>query len=130
MKTTRPSPAAPAAPAEVTERSLTDGLDDDLREAWARVRRFAVSLGPQRVYASGHSIMFARKICYAFVRPRRSFLELCVFLPRELDEPEVSRVQAVSRSRYAHTVKLTHGDMLESPLTDWLREAYAAVPEG
>lgn len=127
MKTTR-STYTHAPGAEVTEQSLTEGLDDDLREAWLRVRRFAVSLGPQRVYASGRAIMFSRKVCYAFVRPRRSFLELCVFLPRELEEPEVSRVQAVSRTRFAHTIKLTHGDMLEAPLTDWLREAYAVVP--
>ena len=65
-----------------TEAALTEHLSDDLRDAWERVRETAADFGDQRIYASGTAIMFSRDSCYFFVRPRRSFLEVCVFRPR------------------------------------------------
>ena len=65
-----------------TEQALTKDLSEDLRDAWERVRETAADLGEQRIYASHNSIMFARKACYFFVRPKRTMLELCIFLGR------------------------------------------------
>ena len=74
-----------------TEAALTRDLPDDLREAWERLRETAADFGDQRIYASHNSIMFSRKSCYFFVRPKKSFLEVCVFLPRGLKHPKVRR---------------------------------------
>ncbi|MFZ0038090.1 MAG: hypothetical protein WAK91_11750, partial [Candidatus Acidiferrales bacterium] len=35
-----------------TEAELVDGLNEDLRDAWEKLRAFAAGLGPQRIYAS------------------------------------------------------------------------------
>jgi hypothetical protein len=59
-----------------TESALPRDLSEGLRDAWERLRETAVSFGKQRVYASHHSIMFSRKSCYFFVRPKRKYLEL------------------------------------------------------
>src|SRR5439155_16590779 len=107
-----------------TEAALTRDLSDDLRDAWERLREAAVSFGDQRIYASHHSIMFSRKSCYFFVRPKRIFLELCVFLGRPVNAPQVRRVDRTSKSRVAHLINITHRDEVEAPITDWLREAY------
>ncbi|HEY7211912.1 MAG TPA: DUF5655 domain-containing protein [Bryobacteraceae bacterium] len=107
-----------------TEAALTRDLSEDLRDAWDRLRETAESFGEQRIYASHKSIMFSRKSCYFFVRPRQSFLELCVFLGRSLKTPEVRRIDRTSKSKLAHFFRITHRDEVEAPLTDWLREAY------
>ena len=107
-----------------TEAALTDDLSEDLREAYARLRETALEFGEQRIYASHHSIMFSRKSCYFFVRPKKSFLEVCVFLGRTVKAPLVRRVDEASRTRKAHFIRVTHRDEVEPPLTDWLREAY------
>lgn len=107
-----------------TETALTHDLSDDLRDAWERLRQAAVSLGDQRIYASHHSIMFSRKSCYFFVRPKRNFLELCVFLGRSLKAPQVRRVDRASKAKYWHIIQIRHRDEVEAPITDWLREAY------
>ncbi len=107
-----------------TERALTQDLSEDLREAWERLREAASELGEQRIYASHQSIMFARKTCYAFVRPKRSVLELCLFLGRTERSPRVRRTMPSSRTKVAHIVHVRHRDEVEAPLTDWLREAY------
>ena len=65
-----------------TEAALTQDLSDDLRDAWERLRETAAEFGEQRIYASHNSIMFSRKSCYFFVRPKKKFLEVCVFLGR------------------------------------------------
>ena len=109
-----------------TEAALTKDLSDDLRDAWERLRETAESFGEQRIYASHKSIMFSRRSCYFFVRPKSKFLELCVFLGREVTAPQIRRADRSSKSKVAHTIRITHRDEVEAPLTDWLREAYAA----
>ena len=107
-----------------TEAALTQDLSEDLQDAWERLRETAVSFGDQRIYASHKSIMFSRKSCYFFVRPKRSFLELCVFLGRALKAPQVRRVDGTSKSKVVHVIQIRHRDEVEAPLTDWLRKAY------
>jgi uncharacterized protein DUF5655 len=107
-----------------TEAALTRELSEDLREAWERLRDTAAEFGEQRIYASHHSIMFARKSCYFFVRPKRSYLEVCVFLGRRVKAAQVLRVEPASKTKLVHFLRVTHRDEIEAPLTDWLREAY------
>src|SRR6266576_5419356 len=84
-----------------TEAALTEDLSEDLQEAWERLRETAVSFGDQRIYASHHSIMFSRRSCYFFVRPKRNFLEVCVFLGRVVKTPRVRRTVRASKSKLA-----------------------------
>src|SRR5438477_433037 len=107
-----------------TEAALTRDLSGDLQEAWERLRETAAALGEQRIYASHKSIMFSRKSCYFFVRPKRKFLELCVFLGRTVKAPQVRRVDQASKSKVVHVIQIRHRDEVEAPITDWLREAY------
>jgi hypothetical protein len=107
-----------------TETALIQDLSEDLRDAWERLRETAASFGDQRIYASHKSIMFSRKSCYFFVRPKKTFLEVCVFLGRTLKAPHVQRVDRTSKSKVAHIIHIRHRDEVEAPITDWLREAY------
>lgn len=107
-----------------TEAALTEDLPEDLKDAWERLRETAVEFGDQRIYASHHSIMFSRKSCYFFVRPKKKHLEVFVFLGRVVKAPQIRRVERPSKTRIAHLVHITHRDEVEAPITDWLREAY------
>ena len=107
-----------------TEAALTQDLSEDLQDAWERLRETAVALGDQRIYASHKSIMFSRKSCYFFVRPKTKFLEVCVFLDRPLKAPQVRKVVEASKSRTANIMRITHRDEVEPPITDWLHKAY------
>jgi Domain of unknown function (DUF5655) len=107
-----------------TEAALTEDLSDDLSDAWERLRETAAAFGDQRIYASGKAIMFSRKSCYFFVRPKRSFLEVCVFLGRAVKAPHVRRVDRVSKAKTAHIIHVRHRDEVEAPITDWIQEAY------
>src|SRR5262245_9235379 len=83
-----------------TEAALTRDLTPDLSEAWERLRETACEFGDQRIYASLNSIMFSRRSCYFFVRPRRTFLEVCVFLGRVVTAPQVHRVREGSKTKF------------------------------
>src|ERR671930_889979 len=107
-----------------TEAALTEDLSEDLKDAWERLRESAVEFGEQRIYASGTAIMFSRKSCYFFVRPRRSHLQVCVFLERAVRAPQVRRVERKSTSKLVNIIHIRHRDEVEPPMTDWLREAY------
>ena len=112
----------------VTEAELIDGLDEDLRDAWQKLRAFAAGLGTQRIYASAHSIMFSKKVCYFFVRPRKTFLEVWIFLPRKIEGLRSMQGPA-KKVKYCNLFKVVHADQIEEPLTDWIREAFDFAPE-
>jgi hypothetical protein len=107
-----------------TEESLTRGLPEALMDAWERLRETATEFGEQRIYASHHSIMFSRKACYFFVRPKKSYLEVCFFLGRKLKDPRVRMAVQTSKVKFGHIIRVKHRDEVESPITDWLKEAY------
>src|SRR5262245_58440144 len=107
-----------------TEAALTAELSEDLKDAWERLRETAVELGEQRIYASHHSIMFSRKVCYFFVRPKTRYLEIWIMLGRAIKAPQVRNVVKGSRSKFANMLRITHRDEVEAPITDWLFEAY------
>jgi len=111
-----------------TETALTQDLAEDLRDAYERLRETAIAFGDQRIYASHSSIMFARKTCYFFVRPKRSFLEVCIFLGRALKARQVRRVDRASKTKIANILQIRHRDEVEPPVTGWLEEAYR-LPE-
>lgn len=110
-----------------TEAALTQDLPEDLQDAWERLRETAAAFGDQRIYASGRCIMFSRKVCYFFVRPKRSALEICFFLGRTVKAPQVRRTDRASQTKIAHIVHVRHRDEAEAPLTDWLLEAYESA---
>jgi hypothetical protein len=107
-----------------TEAALTRDLSEELQDAYERLRETAAEFGEQRIYASHHSIMFSRKSCYFFVRPKRKYLEVVVFLGRRVVAPQIKKVDQSSRTKHYHIVHVTHRDQVETPITDWLREAY------
>ena len=111
-----------------TESALTSELSEDLQDAYERLRETAVEFGEQRIYASGSCIMFSRTACYFFVRPKRKYLELCLFLGRSIKAPQVKKIYESSRVKRAHIIPVTHRDEIESPITDWMQEAYDFEP--
>jgi hypothetical protein len=58
------------------------------------------------------------------VRPKKSFLEVCVFLGRAVKAPQVRRVEHGSKSKVVNIIQIRHRDEVEAPITDWLQEAY------
>jgi len=111
----------------VQESQLVDKLEGDLLEAWKKLRAFAKELGPQRIYASPQAIMFAKKICYFYVRPKKSHLEVWIFLPRQIKGLRAT-ASATKVVKYSNLFKLVHADQVEEPLSDWIREAYEYAP--
>jgi hypothetical protein len=113
-----PTKSAPAARLHydwhVSEAELIGELDEDLRGAWQKLRAFAVGLGTQQMYASAHAIMFSRKVCYFYVRQRKRFLEVWIFLPRKVEGLRSMRGPA-KKLKYCNLFKVIHADQIEEP---------------
>jgi hypothetical protein len=67
---------------------------------------------------------FSRKSRYFFVRPKRNYLEVCVFLGRAIKAAQIQRVDRASKTKLVHFIRIRHRDEVEAPITDWLQEAY------
>lgn len=112
-----------------SERQLVSVLSEDLRDTYSKLKSVMTGLGAQYIYASAKAIMFARLRCYAFVRPKKSYVELTILLDERVSHSLLKRVD-VTGKRFQHVLHLKHADQIEEPLTDWLSEAYAQAPAG
>ena len=110
-----------------TETSVLSELEQEPRQAWLKVRNFASSLGPQKIYYSAKAIMFSREVCYMFVRPGKKKLELFIMLDRKIKSPLIKKIDPYSKTRFRHTVHVDHEDIIEEPLTDWVQLAWEAT---
>ena len=68
--------------------------------------------------------MFSRKSCYFFVRPQKKFLEIWFFVGRKIKDKRIRNIVPTSSVKLGHQVRVIHRDEVESPITDWLKEAY------
>ena len=70
--------------------------------------------------------MFSKDVCYFFVRPKTKYLEMWIMLGRAIKAPQVKSVMrgTAKSKKYANQIRITHRDEVETPITDWLREAY------
>ncbi len=107
-----------------SEAEQMRGLPEDLQDAWVKLRALLTSFGEQRIYTSNKAIMFARRVCHAFVRPKKNYLELVFFLREPLKSDLLKKVESFTKTKSAHMYVLKHPDQVEEPLSDWLREAY------
>lgn len=107
-----------------TEERVLEGLNEDLLDAFHKLKAFALELGEQRVYASGKAIMFSRQVCYFFVRPKKKYLETVIFLSSSEKAPGFHSAKAVSKNKVAHTFKLVHADQVEGELTQAVVAAF------
>jgi hypothetical protein len=108
----------------LTERELIEDLPEELQDAWVKLRDSASALGEQRIYTSAKAIMFARRVCYMFVRPKKKYLELTFFLKSKVKHSLVKRVETPSKTKFSHIIHLIHEDQIDEPLTDWLKKAF------
>jgi hypothetical protein len=58
------------------------------------------------------------------VRPKKSYLEICFFLGRKLKDSRVHTAVQTSKVKFGHIIRVKHRDEIESPITDWIKEAY------
>lgn len=107
-----------------SEPFLIDPLSEELKDAWYKLREFGESLGEQTIYASGKAIMFKKSVCYFFVRPKKSYLEVVVFLKSDEAREGFKEPTAVSKTKYSHVFKLVHADQVEASLTDAIKQSY------
>ncbi len=107
-----------------TEAAVISNLEEEPKEAWFKLRAYADSLGPQRIYPSTKSVMFARSVCYMFVRPKKTKLEVCLFLPKKLKRSSFKDIRTYSKKKFAHFLFIHHEDQVEGELLQWINLAW------
>lgn len=108
-----------------TEQTVISILkDEELKEAWFKLRAFAAALGDQRIYASAKAIMFSKSVCYMFARPKKTKIEVCFFLPKKLSHPDLKAIKVYSSTKFAHMFFIQHEDQVEGDVIDWIKLAW------
>jgi len=70
------------------------------------------------------SIYLRRRVGFAGVHPRKSYLILPLRKDRPIESPRTIKCERVSSSRYYNEVKLSSPNDVDGDLVRWLSEAY------
>lgn len=107
-----------------SEQEQMRDMNEDLRDAWVKLRGFANSLGEHKFHTSAKAMMFTRRLCFMFARPKKAWIEVTFFLPDEIRHPQIHSAERTSKTRAANIVRLVHSDQVIEPFTDWVRAAF------
>ncbi len=81
--------------------------------------------GPLRVVPDKTRITFQVRMRFGGIYVRRNLLDLGFLLPRRLDHPRITRVEAFAPGAIGHHLEIRSPADLDSELASWLRESYA-----
>lgn len=107
-----------------TEKLVLSNLEDEPREAWLKLKKFTLSLGPQVIYCSAKAIMFSRDVCFMFVRSKKKKIEICILTDRKISHSTIKKTEMYSATRFRHLIDVYHEDSIEEPLSTWISEAW------
>jgi len=81
--------------------------------------------GPVRVVSDKTRISFQVRMGFGGVHVRRDLLDVGFLLPRRLNHPRITRIEAFTPRAIGHHVEIRSPADLDAELASWLREAYA-----
>ena len=79
-----------------------------------------------QVTASTKSVTLYGKAHRSFLvlKPKRKWIDIWFSLTREVDELPIYKVQAYSKTKFVHYVRLEDEEDLQREIFDWIAEAY------
>jgi hypothetical protein len=110
-------------PAGTLAETLAD-VRPDLRTVAEAALAALVDIGPVAVEPVRVGIFTRRVHKLAEIRPKATFVQLIVMLPRPVDDPRIARHDPGRGDRIAHYIRLRTVDDLDDQVRSWLAEAY------
>lgn len=73
-----------------------------------------------------HAILFSAKGNFLAVKPKKHWLDIEFVLSHEVNGFPVHKTVKVSKSKWAHFVRLESLEEIDQELVHWLKDAYTA----
>lgn len=121
---TQPPQPAPQEPAAVTIQSYLQSASPQARSLYNRFADLVESFGPVSIVPTQTRIDFQGRIIFASAQLYPDSLLVSMLLPRRIDRPRVTRVDALGDEKYLHYLSIRSLDDFDAEFTAWLQEAY------
>ncbi|MFQ5943920.1 MAG: DUF5655 domain-containing protein, partial [Anaerolineales bacterium] len=96
-----------------------------VRETFTELERIVQEIGPVTVYAQKTRIVFQVRTRFAAVMTRKKWLNLQLWLRREVSHPLLQRVEMFTYRDHGHIFRLQSPQDIDEQLVAFLRESYA-----
>ena len=106
-------------------QSHLDNASPQVGELYQRFVELVKECGEVIIEATKTSIAFKSPGLFAVVHFQKKGLKVGFWLPRRIDHPRITRIEAITPQEHVHDVKITSIDDLDGQLQNWLCEAYA-----
>lgn len=71
-----------------------------------------------------NAILFSSKSTFLAIKPKKSWLDLEFILDYEANEFPIHKIVSVSKTRFAHFVRIQNETDIDDQLTSWIKKAY------
>lgn len=94
-----------------------------------KIRNLVLSFGRVELVPVKNAVMFRVQTNFLVAKPHRSYLVLEFSSKHRHDEFPVEKCVKISKTRFAHILKIDSPENIDKQLTGWLREAYLSDTE-
>ncbi len=89
-----------------------------------KIRDLVIKFGDIKITPVKNAVMFSVQTNFLVLKPHRSYLVVEFTSVRSHNEFPVEKCMKISKSKYAHILKIDSPENIDEQLTNWLFEAY------
>lgn len=98
--------------------------EPNVKAVFEKIHKEVTPFGEFKVNSVKHAILFTAKSHFLAVKPKRKWLDIELVLPYPVEGFPIHKTVQVSKSKWAHFVRLEAETEVDKRLVEWLREAY------
>ena len=95
-----------------------------VRTTYDRLESTLKTFGKFQVSPVINAILFSSESTFLAVKPKNKWLDLEFVLDYQADEFPIHKCVQVSKTRYAHFVRIQHPEEVDEQLIEWIKKAY------
>lgn len=100
--------------------------DPGVKEIFNAILEAVRGFGDTRMSSVKNAILFATSSNFLAVKPKKNWLDIEFILPYEAKQFPVNKTVKISKTMWAHFVRIESESEVDMELIGWLREAYTA----
>ena len=98
--------------------------EPSVRTTYNRLESTLKTFGDFQVSPVINAILFSAESTFLAIKPKSKWLELEFVLDYQADEFPIHKTIQVSKTRYAHFVRIQNPDEVDKQLIGWIKKAY------
>ena len=98
--------------------------DPNVKIVFEKILEEVLNYGDLSISSVKHTILFTKKSHFLVVKPKKKWLDIEFILPVKIEEFPIHKSVQVSKTKWAHFIRLESAAEVDEDLKEWIINAY------